>query len=151
MAKKTTKKTSKKTVNKDIDINDVASIMDDMKDLSLHKPEKEDAVKTVSPQPKEESTLGEVIEEQDLTFDETPKEMQESEDKNEETPTVEMSDDEIKETIDELSFIEEIKENGIKEEEKIIDKEEQTLKKKRRITYEEMFGTTWCGYGYTEK
>lgn len=151
MAKKTTKKTSKKTVNKDIDINDVASIMNDMKDLSLHKPEKEDAVKTVSPQPKEEFTLGEVIEEQDLTFDETPKEMQESEDKNEETPTVEMSDDEIKETIDELSFIEEIKENGIKEEEKIIDKEEQTLKKKRRITYEEMFGTTWCGYGYTEK
>lgn len=140
MAKKTNAKKSTKTkkVEKEIDINDINSMVEDMKDLALNKPEEEKEVVSEEQLPQIDDK---VVEKEEVI---APKEEIITIQEKEEKP--EMTDEEIKDTLDNLDFIEEIKEKEIIEEEK-----PKKLKIKPKMTYEQMFGATWMGYGYTEK
>lgn len=152
MAKKTNAKKSTKTkkVEKEIDINDINSMVEDMKDLALNKPEEEK--KEVISEEQLSQIDDNVIEDEEIvapdievvTIQHTVETVEENKQETEEKP--EMTDEEIKDTLDNLDFIEEIKEKEIIEEEK-----PKKLKIKPKMTYEQMFGATWMGYGYTEK
>ena len=59
---------------------------------------------------------------------------------------VEVKEEEV---VEDLSFIEEIKE----EKNEVVEEKKEEVKrenKPRKMTYEQMFGPTWMGYGYTE-
>lgn len=135
MAKKTnTKKTTKKSTKKEVDINDVNSLVEDVKKLALEKP-KTEKKETVTETVKDSKIdkVEEVVKEQ-----ETPtKEL-----KTYEEPVTTVTPN--KNTDEDLSFIDEVK-----AEEAVVEETKQE-KPKRKITYQEMFGGTWMGYGYSE-
>lgn len=135
MAKKTnTKKTTKKSTKKEVDINDVNSLVEDVKKLALEKlkTEKKETV-TETVKDSKIDKVEEVVKEQ-----ETPtKEL-----KTYEEPVTTVTPN--KNTDEDLSFIDEVK-----AEEAVVEETKQE-KPKRKITYQEMFGGTWMGYGYSE-
>jgi len=167
MSKKKTSKTKKITTKakKEIDINDIDAMFEDMKNLAIETP-KEEETEVVSEKVEETSASipkEEVAEimlpeaDNKLAYADTPMDEEETnvepemveeaqtegekivEEEPKEVPT------EAEKTEEDLSFVEEIKEE---EPEKKEVKEEQKAKPKRKMTYQEMFGGTWRGYGY---
>lgn len=136
MTKKTTNKKSK--AKKTIDVSNVDAIMEDMKNLALQKPVEEKV--EIEEKIKDENTV-EVKENV---------ETQSPQNGIEDTAIVEQNVEEKNE--EDLSFIEKIN-NGelvIKEDDTNIEENPKNIENKpKRKSYSEMFGNTWCGYGYT--
>lgn len=165
-----TKKSVSKT-KKEVDINDIDAMLEDMKHLAMDETVNEENDKdevTVSQPEVMETKLemelentdtiisggsGEIEEKyqqqvDDNYYTEIPTEQQEKEANTENNDVTESIENVSEEVSDDLSFVDEIK-----EEEEIIIKEEKTEekpkpKKPKRKTYQEMFGGTWRGYGY---
>ena len=163
MAKKTANKKAK--TKKTIDVSNVDAIMEDMKKLALEKPVEEkveieeknetkvevkcldDAVYgtgIVKKPEKVENNTDTDIKDVDIVTTQSPQ------NEIEETTTVEQNVEEQNE--EDLSFIEKIN-NGeliVKEDNTKIEENPKNIENKpKRKSYSEMFGNTWCGYGYT--
>lgn len=134
MAKKKTTIANKKTAKakKDAKVNELDNVLEDMKKLALEAPTND--------------------------IEEVEKAVQENINDNvEDVVSIEIDEDiNLENTTEDLSFIDEIKDNETEtnEEEEIKEetenlKEEKPKKSKMR-TYQEMFGGTWRGYGYDE-
>ena len=138
MAKKTTnKKISSSKTKKTVDVSNVDAIMEDMKNLALQKTEDEKVESDVNVDMKDidiVTTQSPTIETENLVNTEQSM--------LEDTNNVEEQN---------LSFVEEIN-NGeviIEDETKVEEKPKDIENKPKRKSYTEMFGNTWCGYGYT--
>lgn len=152
MSKKKTSSKSKKTSNKpkkDIDINNIDAMIEDMKNLALEKTtEEEKQMEEVN----EENTL-EDVQNEETVVTEVVEEQEENESEiiiDNETE-VELDNEENLGSIDnkvmteEETFSEEIVEEMEEEKPKL---ETTAPKKPKRKTYQEMFGGSWRGYGY---
>ena len=138
MAKKTTnKKISSSKTKKTVDESNVDAIMEDMKKLALQKTEDEKVESDVNVDMKDidiVTTQSPTIETENLVNTEQSM--------LEDTNNVEEQN---------LSFVEEIN-NGeviIEDDTKVEEKPKDIENKPKRKSYTEMFGNTWCGYGYT--
>ena len=138
MAKKTTnKKISSSKAKKNVDVSNVDAIMEDMKNLALQETEDEKVESDVNVDMKDidiVTTQSPTIETENLVNTEQSM--------LEDTNNVEEQN---------LSFVEEIN-NGeviIEDETKVEEKPKDIENKPKRKSYTEMFGNTWCGYGYT--
>lgn len=136
MAKKTANKNSK--TKKTIDVSNVDAIMEDMKSLALQKPVEEKV------------EIEGKIKDENVVEDKENVETQSPQNEIEETTIVEQNVEEKNE--EDLSFIEKIN-NGeliVKEDDTKIEENPKNIENKpKRKSYSEMFGNTWCGYGYT--
>lgn len=136
MAKKTANKKSK--TKKTIDVSNVDAIMEDMKNLALQKPVEEKV------------EIEGKIKDENVVEDKENVETQSPQNEIEETTIVEQNVEEKNE--EDLSFIEKIN-NGeliVKEDDTKIEENPKNIENKpKRKSYSEMFGNTWCGYGYT--
>ena len=138
MAKKTTnKKISSSKTKKTVDVSNVDAIMEDMKNLALQETEDQKVESDVNVDMKDidiVTTQSPTIETENLVNTEQSM--------LEDTNNVEEQN---------LSFVEEIN-NGeviIEDETKVEEKPKDIENKPKRKSYTEMFGNTWCGYGYT--
>ena len=138
MAKKTTnKKISSSKTKKTVDVSNVDAIMEDMKNLALQETEDEKVESDVNVDMKDidiVTTQSPTIETENLVNTEQSM--------LEDTNNVEEQN---------LSFVEEIN-NGeviVEDETKVEEKPKDIENKPKRKSYTEMFGNTWCGYGYT--
>ena len=138
MAKKTTNKNiSSSKAKKNVDVSNVDAIMEDMKNLALQETEDEKVESDVNVDMKDidiVTTQSPTIETENLVNTEQSM--------LEDTNNVEEQN---------LSFVEEIN-NGeviIEDETKVEEKPKDIENKPKRKSYTEMFGNTWCGYGYT--
>ena len=138
MAKKTTnKKISSSKTKKTVDVSNVDAIMEDMKNLALQETEDEKVESDVNVDMKDidiVTTQSPTIETENLVNTEQSM--------LEDTNNVEEQN---------LSFVEEIN-NGeviVEDETKVEEKPKDIENKPKRKSYSEMFGSTWCGYGYT--
>lgn len=138
MAKKTTnKKISSSKTKKTVDVSNVDAIMEDMKNLALQETEDEKVESDVNVDMKDidiVTTQSPTIETENLVNTEQSM--------LEDTNNVEEQN---------LSFVEEIN-NGeviIEDETKVEEKPKDIENKPKCKSYTEMFGNTWCGYGYT--
>ena len=138
MAKKTTNKNiSSSKAKKNVDVSNVDAIMEDMKNLALQETEDEKVESDVNVDMKDidiVTTQSPTIETENLVNTEQSM--------LEDTNNVEEQN---------LSFVEEIN-NGeviIEDETKVEEKPKDIENKPKRKSYSEMFGNTWCGYGYT--
>lgn len=136
MAKKTANKKSK--TKKTLDVSNVDAIMEDMKNLALQKPVEEKV------------EIEGKIKDENVVEDKENVETQSPQNEIEETTIVEQNVEEKNE--EDLSFIEKIN-NGeliVKEDDTKIEENPKNIENKpKRKSYSEMFGNTWCGYGYT--
>ena len=163
MAKKTNINKTTKTKKKEIDVINVDSIMEDMKDLALNAPveepkiEKEKApieevVETVVEEKETEEVQTENEGENvvDDTKDDTKKDasVDEEEDTKDDTKK-DTSVDEEEEITEDLSFVDEIKNKGVSKDTTKVETENKP-KSKQRKSYAAMFAQTWMGYGYSE-
>ena len=136
MTKKTANKNSK--TKKTIDVSNVDAIMEDMKKLALQKPV-EEKVETE-----------EKIKDENVAEDKENVETQSPQNEIEETTIVEQNVEEKNEQ--DLSFVEKISSGEliVKEDDTKIEENPKKIENKpKRKSYSEMFGNTWCGYGYT--
>ena len=138
MAKKTTNKNiSSSKAKKNVDVSNVDAIMEDMKNLALQETEDEKVESDVNVDMKDidiVTTQSPTIETENLV--------------NTEQSTLEDTNNVEEQN---LSFVEEIN-NGeviIEDETKVEEKPKDIENKPKRKSYTEMFGNTWCGYGYT--
>lgn len=133
MAKKKSK--TKKT----IDVSNVDAIMEDMKNLALQKPVEEKV------------EIEEKTKDEDVVEDKENIETQSPQNEIEETTIVEENIEEKNK--EDLSFVEKIS-NGelvVKEDDTKTEENPKNIENKpKRKSYSEMFGNTWCGYGYTD-
>ena len=139
MAKKTTnKKISSSKTKKTVDVSNVDAIMEDMKNLALQETEDEKVESDVNVDMKDidiVTTQSPTIETENLVNTEQSM--------LEDTNNVEEQN---------LSFVEEINNGEViveEDETKIEEKPKKIENKPKRKSYSEMFGNTWCGYGYT--
>ena len=134
MAKKTTnKKISSSKTKKTVDVSNVDAIMEDMKNLALQE--------TVESDVNVDMKDIDIVTTQSPTI-ETENLVNTEQSMLEDTNNVEEQN---------LSFVEEIN-NGeviIEDETKVEEKPKDIENKPKRKSYTEMFGNTWCGYGYT--
>lgn len=162
MAKKTTtKKINSSKTNKTVDVANVEAIMEDMKNLALQKPE--EMVKTkakgkclddvvygneIAKKTEEvESDVNTDMKDVDMVATQSPQ----SEIENVRSTEQLISKDANNIEEQNLSFIEEIN-NGeviVEDEAKVEEKPKDIENKPKHKSYSEMFGNTWCGYGYT--
>lgn len=136
MAKKTANKNSK--TKKTIDVSNVDAIMEDMKNLALQKPVEEKV------------EIEEKIKDENVVEDKENVETQSPQNEIEETTIVEQNVE--KKNEEDLSFIEKISSGEliVKEDDTKIEENPKNIENKpKRKSYSEMFGNTWCGYGYT--
>ena len=133
MAKKNTKKTN---------VNDVEAIFNDMKDLALNKPKEEEKVTSEQqlPLPEEKVFVEKDNENEKNIFPDVEK-----------TTIQTKVEDNVKITEEDLNFVDSVTKQEInieeeKVEEKVVEKKQENNKRK---TYEEMFGHTWMGYGFS--
>ena len=151
MTKKKVSKAKKVSSNskKDIDINDINAMLEDMKNLALEKTEEKEETESVVEH--EDTKEEEIVE----NFNEETKDsVVVPMDENvifadAEVPVITI--DESKEEVIEAQNTKKDEEiqivvEDVKEEEKEEKKEEKP--KSKRMTYQEMFGGTWRGYGY---
>lgn len=162
MVKKTTnKKINSSKTKKTVDVSDVEAIMEDMKNLALQKPEEmvetkakgkclDDVVYGNGAAKKTEKV------ESDVNTDMKTVEMVATQSPQSEIENVGSTEQSISKdanNIEEqnLSFIEEIN-NGeiiVEDKAKVEEKPKDIENKPKHKSYSEMFGNTWCGYGYT--
>lgn len=142
MAKKTTnKKISSSKTKKTVDVSNVDAIMEDMKNLALQETEDEKVETNV------ESDVNVDMKDIDIVTTQSPT----SETENLVNTEQSMLEDTNNVEEQNLSFVEEIN-NGeviIEDETKVEEKPKDIENKPKRKSYSEMFGNTWCGYGYT--
>ena len=155
------KKTTNKKTNKTVDVANVEAIMEDMKNLALQKPE--ETVKTkakgkclddvvygtgIAKKTEEvESDVNTDMKDVDIVATQSPQ----SEIENVRSTEQLISKDANNIEEQNLSFIEEIN-NGeiiVEDEAKVEEKPKDIENKPKHKSYSEMFGNTWCGYGYT--
>lgn len=154
MAKKTTnKKISSSKTKKTVDVSNVDAIMEDMKNLALQETEDEKVETNVesddiAKQPeKVESDVNVDMKDIDIVTTQSPT----IETENLVNTEQSMLEDTNNVEEQNLSFVEEIN-NGeviIEDETKVEEKPKDIENKPKRKSYTEMFGNTWCGYGYT--
>lgn len=162
MAKKTTnKKINSSKTTKTVDVSDVEAIMEDMKNLALQKPEEivetkakgkclDDVVYGTEIAKKSEEVESDVntdMKDVDVVTTQSPQ----SEIENVGSTEQSISKDANNIEEQNLSFIEEIN-NGeviVEDEAKVEEKPKDIENKPKHKSYSEMFGNTWCGYGYT--
>lgn len=145
MAKKNTK------TKKEIDLNDVDSIIKDMKDLAFNEPKEETKVSKKKENREKVSKTIDVVSEKDGAQLVIEKEKKVDVSKKNETTISEISVLKEQNETEDLSFVDEIKENEeiLKAKANIEENKNIENKPKKKVTYEEMFGATWCGYGFT--
>ena len=164
MAKKTTnKKISSSKAKKNVDVSNVDAIMEDMKNLALQKTEDEkvetkvegkcldDVVygNDIAKNPEEvESDVNTDMKDVDIVTTQSPPI------ETENLVNTDQSTSEDTNNVEEqnLSFVEEINKGEViveEDETKIEEKPKKIENKPKRKSYSEMFGNTWCGYGYT--
>lgn len=133
MAKKNTKKT---------EVKDVEAMFNDMKDLALNKPKEEKKVASEQqlPPPEGKVFVEKVIENEENIFPDVEK-----------TTIQTKVEDKVEITEEDLNFVDSVTKQEINiEEEKVEEKVvEQKQENNKRKTYEEMFGHTWMGYGFS--
>lgn len=162
MAKKTTnKKINSSKTKKTVDVSNVEAIMEDMKNLALQKPEEmvetkakgkclDDVVYGNGVAKKSEEVESDVntdMKDVDMVATQSPQ----SEIENVGSTEQSISKDANNIEEQNLSFIEEIN-NGeiiVEDEAKVEEKPKDIENKPKHKSYSEMFGNTWCGYGYT--
>lgn len=143
---KVIKKASKSRQKKTIDVSNVDAVMEEVKKLALQKQVddvnvKED--KTDVKNEKDEGVLVKSVEEEKNTQEQ----ITDIDEKiTEEVIPVEEDNNE------DVSFVEEIT-SGIdsfdSSNTETVEESQNFENKPKRKTYDEMFGNTWCGYGYT--
>ncbi len=142
MAKKTTnKKISSSKTKKTVDVSNVDAIMEDMKNLALQETEDEKVETNV------ESDVNVDMKDIDIVTTQSPTIETENLVNTEQSTLEDINNVEEQN----LSFVEEIN-NGeviIEDETKGEEKPKDIENKPKRKSYTEMFGNTWCGYGYT--
>ena len=155
------KKTTNKKTNKTVDVANVEAIMEDMKNLALQKPEAmietkakgkclDDVVYGNGVAKKSEEVESDVntdMKDVDMVATQSPQ----SEIENVRSTEQLISKDANNIEEQNLSFIEEIN-NGeviVEDEAKVEEKPKDIENKPKHKSYSEMFGNTWCGYGYT--
>ena len=155
------KKTTNKKTNKTVDVANVEAIMEDMKNLALQKPE--ETVKTkakgkclddvvygtgIAKKTEEvESDVNTDMKDVDMVATQSPQSEIENVGSTEQSLLKDANNIEEQN----LSFIEEIN-NGeviVEDEAKVEEKPKDIENKPKHKSYSEMFGNTWCGYGYT--
>ena len=142
MAKKTTnKKISSSKTKKTVDVSNVDAIMEDMKNLALQETEDEKVETNVESDVNVDMKDIDIVTTQSPTI-ETENLVNTEQSMLEDTNNVEEQN---------LSFVEEIN-NGeviIEDDTKVEENPKDIENKPKRKSYTEMFGNTWCGYGYT--
>jgi hypothetical protein len=134
--------------------------MEDMKKLALEKPVEEKVETKVESKCLDDAVYGTgIVKKPEKVENNTDTDMkdvdivttQSPQNEIEETTTVEQNVEEKNE--EDLSFVEKIS-NGelvIKEDDTKIEENPKNIENKpKRKSYSEMFGNTWCGYGYTD-
>lgn len=146
--KETKVKKTSSTVQNDFDINDVNAMFEDMKNLVLQKTEeKAETQESTKSECHENSveteSVNENAEEQHI--------INEDENLNQNLlESVEEESNEDSENTEDLSFIEELKEDNEEEKIEMLEEEVPIQEKPKRMSYQDMFGATWRGYGYDE-
>ena len=162
MAKKTTnKKISSSKTKKTVDVSNVDAIMEDMKNLALQKPEEMVETKAkgkcldnvvygtgiAKKTEKVESDVNTDMKDVEMVTTQSPQSEIEKVGSTEQSILKDANNIEEQN----LSFIEEIN-NGeiiVEDEAKVEEKPKDIENKPKHKSYSEMFGNTWCGYGYT--
>ena len=143
MAKKTTNKNiSSSKAKKNVDVSNVDAIMEDMKNLALQETEDEKVETNVESDVNVDMKDIDIITTQSPTI-ETENLVNTEQSMLEDTNNVEEQN---------LSFVEEINKGEViveEDETKIEENPKKIENKPKRKSYSEMFGNTWCGYGYT--
>ena len=160
--KKQTNPQKPKKVENDIDINNIDVMFEDMKNLVLEKVEEKEETKDIVVA-HEDANDEEIMNKDNVVISDEIKEKTEEEVTKEENENEVIEENKIEETesgnIDnEIGTKEPIILNSEEDfdkvyiEEKPIEEKKEEPKKKnksKRMTYEEMFGHTWMGYGFS--
>lgn len=165
--KKQTKPQKSKKVENDIDINNIDAMFEDMKNLVLEKVEEKEETKSIvaaHEDVKDEEIVNYLNESKDNVVisdeikEKTEEEVTKEENENEVIEENKIEETEIGNIDNEIGPKEPIILNSeedfdkVYEEEKPIEEKKEESKKKnksKRMTYEEMFGHTWMGYGFS--
>lgn len=143
---KVIKKTSKSRQKKTIDVSNVDAVMEEVKKLALQKQVDDVNVKEDKTDVKDEKDEGVLV-----------KSVEEEKNTQEQITDI---DEKITEEVipvkednnEDVSFVEEIT-SGIdsfdSSNTETVEEPQNFENKPKRKTYDEMFGNTWCGYGYT--
>lgn len=143
---KVIKKTSKSRQKKTIDVSNVDAVMEEVKKLALQKQVDDVNVKEGKTDVKDEKDEGVLV-----------KSVEEEKNAQEQITDI---DEKITEEVipveednnEDVSFVEEIT-SGIdsfdSSNTETVEESQNFENKPKRKTYDEMFGNTWCGYGYT--
>lgn len=143
---KVIKKTSKSRQKKTIDVSNVDAVMEEVKKLALQKQVDDVNVKESKTDVKDEKDEGALV-----------KSVEEEKNAQEQITDI---DEKITEEVipveednnEDVSFIDEIT-SGIdscdSSDTETVEEPQNFENKPKRKTYDEMFGNTWCGYGYT--
>lgn len=143
---KVIKKTSKSRQKKTIDVSNVDAVMEEVKKLALQKQVDDVNVKEDKTDVKNEKDEGVLV-----------KSVEEEKNAQEQITDI---DEKITEEVipveednnEDVSFVEEIT-SGIdsfdSSNTETVEEPQNFENKPKRKTYDEMFGNTWCGYGYT--
>jgi hypothetical protein len=167
MSRKKLSKAKKVSTNpkKEVDINDIDAMLEDMKNLAMDKPlEEEEKTETENIVQPTEVTTNEVTTNEVATDEVVEDNVEETEESFNKIDlgmdNFELNNDiDDNETLENIQIvfnqqlsentIEETVENEDEEKEIIIEeKEEQEKPKPKKKSYQEMFGGTWMGYGY---
>ena len=164
MAKKTTnKKISSSKAKKNVDVSNVDAIMEDMKNLALQKTEDEKVETKVEGKCLDDVVYGnDIAKNPEEVESDVNTDMKDVDIVTTQSPPIEIenlvntdqSTSEDTNNVEEqnLSFVEEINKGEViveEDETKIEEKPKKIENKPKRKSYSEMFGNTWCGYGYT--
>ena len=146
-----------KKVENDIDINNIDVMFEDMKNLVLEKVEEKEETKDIVVA-HEDANDEEIMNKDNVVISDEIKEKTEEEVTKEENENEVIEENKIEETeignIDnEIGTKEPIILNSEEDFDKVyIEEKKEEPKKKnksKRMTYEEMFGHTWMGYGFS--
>ena len=155
--KKQTEPQKPKKVENDIDINNIDVMFEDMKNLVLEKVEEKEETKDIVVA-HEDANDEEIMNKDNVVISDEIKEKTEEEVTKEENENEVIEENKIEETeignIDnEIGTKEPIILNSEEDFDKVyIEEKKEEPKKKnksKRMTYEEMFGHTWMGYGFS--
>lgn len=147
--KKQTKPQKPKKVENDIDINNIDAMFEDMKNLVLNNENTTDTIDDVE----EKENLKELSFDINLIAENTTLIETEKQETNDIVETLNENEETVDEVVsvneeDEIQQVEEKQTEELVQEEEIKE-EPKKENKSKRMTYEEMFGHTWMGYGFS--
>jgi len=147
--KKQTKPQKPKKVENDIDINNIDAMFEDMKNLVLNNENTTDTIDDVE----EKENLKESSFDINLIAENTTLIETEKQETNDIVETLNENEETVDEVVsvneeDEIQQVEEKQTEELVQEEEIKE-EPKKENKSKRMTYEEMFGHTWMGYGFS--